>query len=167
MNKKGFTLVELLATIVILGLIVTIVYPVVISTINSSRQKARDSQIKIIEKGAKMYYLENPNELKDLDSVAEECKTTSENDPSGEETPENDPSGEETNAVKAVDNPIPLSTLISEGYITGDEENENELIDPCTEKPIQGDIEVKWICDKNQYEYKFVIKPEFENACGN
>ena len=147
MNKKGFTLVELLATIVILGLIVTIVYPVVISTINSSRQKARDSQIKIIEKGAKMYYLENPNELKDLDSVAEDCETL--------------------DVTPAVDNPISLSTLISEGYITGDEENENELIDPCTEEQMQGNINVNWICDKNQYEYKFVIDPEFENACGN
>ena len=39
MKQKGFTLVEVLAVIVILGIIVTVVYPTVISTIRNSEEK--------------------------------------------------------------------------------------------------------------------------------
>lgn len=40
LNRKGFTLVELLAVIIILAIVVGITIPAVLSTINSSRQKA-------------------------------------------------------------------------------------------------------------------------------
>lgn len=65
--KKGFTLVELLVVIVILGLIALVVYPSVIKIINDSRESAYESQIKIVEKAAKEWGVEHPNELPDDD----------------------------------------------------------------------------------------------------
>ena len=43
LNKKGFTLVELLAVIIILAIVVGITIPAVLTTINNTRQKALDT----------------------------------------------------------------------------------------------------------------------------
>ena len=71
--KKGFTLVELLGVIILLGLIVTIVTPVIGNTINTSRNKAYDSQVNVIETAAKEWGVENIEELPEIDS--DEVKT--------------------------------------------------------------------------------------------
>ena len=47
--KKGFTLVEMLAVIVILGFIVLIAYPSIIKIIYESRESSKNNQIKVIE----------------------------------------------------------------------------------------------------------------------
>lgn len=52
MNKKGFTLVELLAVIVILAIIALIATPIVINVVNESREKAN---LRSIESYAKAY----------------------------------------------------------------------------------------------------------------
>ncbi|MFV0275218.1 MAG: prepilin-type N-terminal cleavage/methylation domain-containing protein [Bacilli bacterium] len=53
MNKKGFTLVELLAVIIILGLIALIVTPILFDTIDESKDELYNTQIKMIEDSAK------------------------------------------------------------------------------------------------------------------
>ena len=58
-NKKGFTLVELLAVIAILGLILTIAVPMVIDTINSSKIRTLELNAQSIIKAAEEKYLEN------------------------------------------------------------------------------------------------------------
>ena len=63
--RKGFTLVELLVVIVILGLLSLVVYPSVIKVINDNRTSAYESQIKIVEKAAKEWGVENPSKLPD------------------------------------------------------------------------------------------------------
>ena len=63
--KKGFTLVELLVVIVILGLIALVVYPAILGVINNSKQDAYKNQKKIIENAAKKWGLENSSELTD------------------------------------------------------------------------------------------------------
>lgn len=57
--KKGFTLVELLTVIVIIGLIGMIAYPVIINILNDSNSKAYDAQIRLVEKAAKQWGVEN------------------------------------------------------------------------------------------------------------
>ena len=63
--KKGFTLVELIAVIVILGLIGTVVYPSIISIINNSKEKAYESQKRVIVKAAKEWGVKNSSKLPD------------------------------------------------------------------------------------------------------
>lgn len=53
MKQKGFTLVELLGVIVILGLLATIIYPVINKKIKTSKQELYKTQIHTIESGAR------------------------------------------------------------------------------------------------------------------
>ena len=55
MKKKGFTLVELLGVIVILGIIATITVPLIQRTIVENTEKAYNDQVTSFEKAAKNY----------------------------------------------------------------------------------------------------------------
>lgn len=57
--KKGFTLIELIATIVLLGVIAFIAYPQVSKSIQNSREKAFEETKKNIIKAANKYSAEN------------------------------------------------------------------------------------------------------------
>lgn len=59
MNKKGFTLVELLAVIIILAIILTIVLPTVSTTLNKSKNTIYDIQLNDILKSTYDYSLNN------------------------------------------------------------------------------------------------------------
>ena len=61
MNKKGFTLVELLGVITVLAIIGVITMPIVNKTIKDSKEKSYKAQIKEIEKAAEDYTAENMN----------------------------------------------------------------------------------------------------------
>ncbi len=61
--KKGFTLVELLAVILILGILLIIILPMVTGVISSSRTRLFNIQIKNIELAAKNWAAENPGML--------------------------------------------------------------------------------------------------------
>lgn len=65
-NKKGFTLVELLAVIVILGVLLIIAVPAVTRLISSSRQGAADDQALMVLKSLELC---NTNELKSCNST--------------------------------------------------------------------------------------------------
>ena len=56
-NKKGFTLVELLAVIVILAVILAVAVPVVLGVINKSREDALNSTAGMIAAGIKNEYM--------------------------------------------------------------------------------------------------------------
>lgn len=59
MKNKGFTLVELLAVLIILGMISLIVIPSVSGTLNASRQSSYKKQIKVLETAAEKWGVEN------------------------------------------------------------------------------------------------------------
>lgn len=59
MNKKGFTLVELLAVIAILGLLIAIISPVVKNLINDSENNLSEQQKKLVVEATKKYMIEN------------------------------------------------------------------------------------------------------------
>ncbi len=73
MNNKAFTLIELLAVIVVLGLLVTITTPNIINAINLSREKAYERQVKLIEEAAERWAIDNmqSNYSKDSISIAD------------------------------------------------------------------------------------------------
>lgn len=50
MKKKGFTLIEILAVIVVLGIISAIIYPKVIKTINDSRKNSYNISAELLVK---------------------------------------------------------------------------------------------------------------------
>lgn len=55
MKNKAFTLVELLGVIIILGIIATITFPLVQSTILESSENAYDEQVASFKRAAKNY----------------------------------------------------------------------------------------------------------------
>lgn len=68
MNKKGFTLVELIGVVVILGLIALVAFPALLNQINDSKKQVSDSQKEIIISAAKNYVAENKNDYADKSS---------------------------------------------------------------------------------------------------
>ena len=58
MNKKGFTLVELLAVIVILAIILAIAVPSITGILNSAKRSSFEADVKLIIKGIEYKMLE-------------------------------------------------------------------------------------------------------------
>lgn len=58
MDKKGFTLVELLAVIAILAILATITLFATGNILSTSRENLSDTQKESLERAAKIYYLE-------------------------------------------------------------------------------------------------------------
>ena len=63
MKRKGFTLVELLATIIVLAIVLSITLYSIIRIINSTKEKSYQVTIKNIEEHANDYLLENSERL--------------------------------------------------------------------------------------------------------
>lgn len=63
--KKGFTLVELLGIIIILGVIMMIAFPIINKTIKDSKEEAYDMQVKMILESARTWAIDNANRLPD------------------------------------------------------------------------------------------------------
>lgn len=76
MRKNGFTLVELIAVVAILGLIALIVYPAIGSVIRNSRESTYKEQVSVIESAAKNWSIDNANTLPDDGSVYRLSVTT-------------------------------------------------------------------------------------------
>ena len=56
-NKRGFTLVELLAVIVILGIILIVAVPKIITTIDNAKLSTLEDTVKMIAKIAEKEYI--------------------------------------------------------------------------------------------------------------
>lgn len=63
MKKDGFTLVELLAVVVIIGITYLIIFPSVTSFIDKSKEKSYNIQVDLIEKASKKWVIDNTDEL--------------------------------------------------------------------------------------------------------
>ena len=59
MNKKAFTLIELMAVIVILSIIVVITTPVIFNLVSNVKDELSKEQIQIIENAARMWGVKN------------------------------------------------------------------------------------------------------------
>ena len=63
-NKRGFTLVELLAVLLILGTLIAIAVPSIITMSSRFQNKGLDSKISLIEEAAVIYAQSNSNSIK-------------------------------------------------------------------------------------------------------
>lgn len=63
MNKKGFTLTELIGTVIILGLIALIAFPPLLKQIQGTKSKIDEATEKLIIAGASNYVDENKNDF--------------------------------------------------------------------------------------------------------
>jgi len=140
MNRKGFTLIELIAVIVILSLIAIIVFPAINSVIKNSKEKTYEQQKDTIIKAAKQLSYENtevlPDEVEDASTEIElTCLTT----------------GCTYNGKK-----------IDGGYI-----NDDDIIDPRnTNEKLNGVIVITY--GSNQYNYSYKEKDKMsQNSVGN
>ena len=91
-NKKGFTLVELMAVIIIISLIAILTFPNIINQIKKSKQATTNNINDIVISAAKRYVADNPDkynkdaflipisELIDNDYVKEDIVSTKDND---------------------------------------------------------------------------------------
>lgn len=61
--KKGYTLLELVATIIILGIVGLIAYPTINKTINKNRERLYENQLKQIEESASKWAYQNLDSL--------------------------------------------------------------------------------------------------------
>ena len=62
-NRKGFTMMELLATIVIIGIVMTIGVVAVSNIVTNSRNKYNNTQKELVQSAAQEYYLNNKTKL--------------------------------------------------------------------------------------------------------
>lgn len=67
MNKKGFTLVELLAVIILLFLIITFALPQITNSVNNNRKKTDEITLEMIKSAAKLYVSDNESEFPKVD----------------------------------------------------------------------------------------------------
>lgn len=68
LNKKGFTLVELLVVLVILVVIMSIAIPSITSSLERSKEKQKDATIKLIVSAAELYVDSHKNTYADCKS---------------------------------------------------------------------------------------------------
>lgn len=106
MNKKGLTLVELLAVVVIISLIAAILFPMVNGLLKDSRNKTKTADESSVVEAAKMYIADNPDLVDDnayVDSTSSYLGTVS----------------------------VTIGTLIDEGYLDIDEDKykDNSKVD--------------------------------------
>jgi prepilin-type N-terminal cleavage/methylation domain-containing protein len=65
MNRKGFTLIELIAVIVVISILLLIVVPNVTNILQDKKQTMYDNSVNEIEKVAAQYVSFNPNLITD------------------------------------------------------------------------------------------------------
>ncbi|WGU94390.1 prepilin-type N-terminal cleavage/methylation domain-containing protein [Paenibacillus dendritiformis] len=62
-NEKGMTLIELLAVIVILGIIIAIAAVVIVGQFDKAKETSDKTSVRIITDAVQRYILENPKEV--------------------------------------------------------------------------------------------------------
>lgn len=68
MSKKGFTLIELLAIIILIGILLAIIVSVVDDDFSFAKSYASESQVRLIEDAANIYYHNYKSEIPTIDT---------------------------------------------------------------------------------------------------
>lgn len=68
-NRKGFTLIELIVVIAILAILAAIAIPAFTGTLNRSKQKTHDANVRVIESAIALYCAETGNAADTVDAI--------------------------------------------------------------------------------------------------
>ena len=145
LNYKGFTLVELLAVIAIMGMLAVIMVPTISGVIEENKKNNSENLKNSIKSSARAYISDNRYEIK-LDN-----KSCNNNNTKREIF--------SINNKTILESKITVELLVNEGYLKS---NSGEIINPETNKTInkgESNIEVKYNCSSKDFEYgKITIK---------
>lgn len=125
MNKKGLTLVELIAVIAILGILMVMVGPAILSIRETVMQNSLDSKLTMIKTAAIEYGSENIMSVPSIKTSDVSCNT----------------SCIETNGAAGCDCRnlclvVSVKTLIARGYVAGDNDTKDILTNPFSSEPL-------------------------------
>lgn len=72
MNKKGFTMMELLVVFLIIAVLAAIAIPVFLGAIESSKVKADAATLKNVQSAARVYFQSNNNTVPTMDALVDD-----------------------------------------------------------------------------------------------
>ncbi len=139
LNYKGFTLVELLAVIAIMGMLAVIMVPTISGVIEENKKNNSANLKNSIKSSARAYISDNRYEIK-LDNNSCNNNNTKREIFS-------------INNKTILESKITVELLVNEGYLKS---NSGEIINPETNNPInkgESNIEVKYNCSSKDFEY--------------
>ena len=143
LNNKGFTLVEVLAVVVILGILSAITIPTVSTIISKNQEDNLKNLEKTIKSAAKMYISDNRYNIL---LTSDACDANNERDIDKIDTNDLNPNSK-----------LPIKILVDTGYIKGKIEH------PSTKKLMKTDacfVTIKYNCNTKDYNYTFDISNE-------
>lgn len=173
MNRKGFTLIEMLATIVILGIIMGIASYSVIGIINKSKNKTEGTFVKNIGTSIEEYISLKTNSLTIKQSIGnfnkcmvldgDNCKCKKYQNPSDPESLCLEYFYESANIVQL--NSITIKDLIDNGFL-----DEEKLVNPATKKKCfatasKKNLEIKLFRDSDYVYYYYINLKGNETNC--
>lgn len=129
MNKKGLTLIEVIAVIAILGILAIIVGPAVLNIRAMVMKNSLDSKIGMIKAAAIEYASDNIMKVVTVTEDNAVCnKTCIDN--------QADPSKVGACDCQLIGTHILVKKLIEEGYLAGDSEDKDVLLNPFSDEPL-------------------------------
>lgn len=140
LNYKGFTLVELLAVIAIMGMLAVIMVPTISGVIEENKKNNSENLKNSIKSSARAYISDNRYEISLDDSSCDNNNTNTRNIISIDNT-------------SISDSKITVKLLVDKGYLKS---NSNDIINPETNKPIKKEesyIVVTYDCSSKDFEY--------------
>lgn len=138
LNYKGFTLVELLAVIAIMGMLAVIIVPTISGVIEENKENSKKNLENSIKSSARAYISDNRYEI----SLGGSCTNST----------------DKRNIIfidntSISDSKITVKLLVDKGYLKS---NSDEIINPKTNKPIkkgESYIVVTYDCSSKDYKY--------------
>lgn len=130
MNKKGLTLIELIAVIAILGILAVIVGPAVLNIRLVVMRNSLDSKIGMIKSAAIEYASDHIMEVVPVTNDNKDCNTSC-------ITHKADPAKIAAGCkCELIGTHILVKNLIDQGYLAGDSDEKDVLLNPFSEEPL-------------------------------
>lgn len=138
MDKKGFTLAEILIVIILLGILITFTVTSIIKVRERSIQSLYNNKITYIESGAKEWGNDNLNKMTSEDNEGNKysCQL--------------------------------VEDLIDEGYLTGDNSDKSLLLNPKDNSNFNSsEVCIKYVHTESNGIHSYKIAAEYNGNCCN